>query len=49
MHTTSSDPFFRFSTEAACYKQVWHLIVQTPLLGAPPNTRCENPFHGETD
>ena len=39
IRTTSADPFFRFSTEAACYKQVWHLIVQTPLLGVAPNTR----------
>jgi hypothetical protein len=36
MRTTLSDPFIRFSTEAACYKQVWHLIVQTPpFRGAP--------------
>ena len=49
INTTLSDPFIRFSTKAAFYKQVWHLIVQTPLLEAPPNTRCENPFHGETD
>ena len=38
IRTTLSDPFIRFSTEAACYKQVWHLIVQTPLLGANPVT-----------
>ena len=49
MRITLSDPFIRFSTEAACYKLVWHLIVQTPLLGAHPNNRRENPFHGETD
>ena len=48
-HTILSDPFIRFSTKAAFYKQVWHLIVQTPLLGANPNTRRKNPFHGETD
>ena len=34
--TTLPDPFIRFSTEAACYMQVWHLIVQTPLLGGSP-------------
>ena len=35
-HTILSDSFIRFSTEAACYKQVWHLIVQTPFLGGSP-------------
>ena len=39
MRITLSDPFIRFSTEDACYKLVWHLIVQTPLLGVHPNTR----------
>ena len=38
-HTILSDSFIRFSTKAVCYKQVWHLRVQMPLLGAHPNTR----------